>query len=149
MMKNQKCENYKLLIFHQANQRMTDSIMKHFKESQTYSNIQQYGGKLHLIREARIDDGLLDVFVFKGLGLRYATRHLVRMLSRRYLDDPRIVHRQARHIQVETEPVTAVQVDGDPIGTTPVDVSVVPKGLRVLVPPSAPQALFSSTSSAA
>ncbi len=113
------------------------------------SNIQQYGGKLHLIREARIDDGLLDVFVFKGLGLRYATRHLVRMLSRRYLDDPRIVHRQARHIQVETEPVTAVQVDGDPLGTTPVDVSVVPKGLRVLVPPSAPKALFSSSSSAA
>jgi YegS/Rv2252/BmrU family lipid kinase len=107
------------------------------------SNIQQYGGKLHVIREARIDDGLLDVFVFKGLGPTYAVRHLVKVASRRYLEDPRIVHRQAKEVRVSTEPATPFQLDGDPVGHTPLTLSVVPRGLRVLVPPTAPSGLFS------
>ena len=107
------------------------------------SNIQQYCG-LPVVREAHIDDGLLDVFVFKGLGLQYAARHVMKLLSQRHLQDPRIVHRQARRIEVQTEWATPVQADGDPIGTTPTTVSVVPLGLRVLVPPSAPPSLFSA-----
>lgn len=109
------------------------------------SNIQQYIGMLHVAREARMDDGLLDVFVFKGLGFQYAVRHLLKIISRRYLQDPRIVHRQARHIEVWTEWAIPVQVDGDPIGTTPVTLKVVPGALRVLVPPSTPPGLFAST----
>lgn len=107
------------------------------------SNIQQYCGKLHVIREARIDDGLLDVFVFKGLGLQYAARHMIRMMSRRYLEDPKIIHRQARRIRVVSEPVAPVQIDGDPFGSTPVTITAVRHGLRVLVPPTAPPVLFS------
>nr|HID12632.1 diacylglycerol kinase family lipid kinase [Anaerolineae bacterium] len=109
------------------------------------SNIQQYIGMLHVAREAQMDDGLLDVFVFKGLGFQYAVRHLLKIISRRYLQDPQIVHRQARHIEVWTEWAMPVQVDGDPIGTTPVTLKVVPLALRVLVPPSAPPGLFTST----
>jgi YegS/Rv2252/BmrU family lipid kinase len=108
------------------------------------SNIQQYGGLLHVSQEARMDDGLLDVFVFKGLGFPYAMNHMLKMLSRRCLQDPRIVHRQARRIEVLTEWAIPVQVDGDPIGTTPITLKVVPRALRVLVPPSAPPGLFTS-----
>jgi len=108
------------------------------------SNIQQYCG-FQVTREAHIDDGLLDVFVLEGLGLQYAVRHLLKLVSQRYLQDPRIVHKQARHIEVLTERATPVQVDGDLIGTTPVTVTVVPLGLRVLVPPGAPPGLFTAT----
>jgi diacylglycerol kinase (ATP) len=106
------------------------------------SNIQQYAGVFHVAREARMDDGLLDVFVFKGLGFPYAVGHLLKILSQRCLQDPRINHQQARHIEVRTEWATPVQVDGDPIGTTPVTLKAVPLGLRVRVPPSAPSGLF-------
>jgi len=109
------------------------------------SNIQQYMGILNVAREARMDDGLLDVFVFKGLGFQYAVRHLLKIISQRYLRDPQVVHRQARRIEVWTEWAIPVQVDGDPIGTTPVTLKVVPRALRVLVPPSAPRSLFDST----
>jgi diacylglycerol kinase (ATP) len=106
------------------------------------SNIQQYMGMLNVAREARMDDGLLDVFVFKGLGFPYAVYHLLKIISQRCLQDPRIVHRQARHIEVWTEPITPVHVDGDPIGTTPVTLEAVPLALRVLVPPYSPPSLF-------
>jgi len=109
------------------------------------SNIQQYIGTLRVAPEVRIDDGLLDVFVFKGLGFPYAVRHLLKIISQRYLQDPRIVHRQARRVEVWTEWATLVQVDGDPTGTTPVTLRAVPLALRVLVPPSAPPGLFTPT----
>jgi diacylglycerol kinase (ATP) len=105
------------------------------------SNIQRYCG-VYVGSETLIDDGLLDVFVFKGLGFPYAVGHVFNVLSRRHLKDPRVVHRKARHIEVQTEWTTPVQVDGDPIGRTPVTVDVVPGALRVIVPPKAPASLF-------
>ncbi|RLC92582.1 MAG: diacylglycerol kinase family lipid kinase, partial [Chloroflexi bacterium] len=80
-----------------------------------------------------------------GLGLQYAARHLLKIVSRRHMQDPKVVHRQARHIEVWTEWAIPVQVDGDPIGTTPITLKVVPHALSVLVPPSAPRSLFDST----
>ncbi|MCP4539534.1 MAG: diacylglycerol kinase family lipid kinase [Chloroflexi bacterium] len=109
------------------------------------SNIQQYGAVFNVAPDARIDDGLLDVFVFKGLGSSYAIRHLVKMLIQRHMHDPQVVYRRARHIEIQTEGVVPVQVDGDPIATTPVTVRVVPHALRLLVPPSAPSSLFTCT----
>jgi diacylglycerol kinase (ATP) len=108
------------------------------------SNIQQYAGQLHIVPQARLDDGLLDVSIFKGLGFPYALRHLLTMLSRRSLQDPRIVYRQARYIEIQTDPPIPVQVDGDPVGTTPVTLQAVPRALRVLVPPTTPLILFTS-----
>jgi len=109
------------------------------------SNIQQYAGIFPIAREARMDDGLLDVFVFKGLGFQYAARHLFKVVSRRHLQDPQVVHRQAHCVEVWTEWAVPVQVDGDPIGATPVTLRVVPRTMRVLVPPSAPPGLFTPT----
>ena len=109
------------------------------------SNIQQYAAYFNIAQEARLDDGLLDVFIFKGFGLRYVVRHIVRIASNRHLQNPQVVHRQAREVRVIADQETPVQVDGDPAGMTPVSITVVPRALRVLVPPSAPPSLFSES----
>jgi YegS/Rv2252/BmrU family lipid kinase len=108
------------------------------------SNIQEYAGGLHIIDEARVDDGLLDICICEGLGFSYALRHAFTMLSRRSFQDPKIVYRQARNITVRTEQPLPLQVDGDPVDTTPVTIRVVPRALRVLVPHSAPTNLFTT-----
>jgi hypothetical protein len=41
---------------------------------------------------------------------------------------------RARRIQVRTDPVQKVVVDGEIIGTTPIDVECIPGGLTLLVP---------------
>jgi len=107
------------------------------------SNIQVYAA-VQLAHRARLDDGLLDVFVFKGLGFSYILRHAAGLFSGRHLKDPQVVRRQARQITVWTDQEAAVQADGDPAGTTPVSLEVVPRALRILVPPQAPANLFSS-----
>ncbi len=105
-------------------------------------NIRQYGGVFNIARDARMDDGLLDVFVFKGLGFSYTMRHLLKIAAQRHFHDPQVVYRQASRIEVQTEWAVPVQVDGDPIATTPITLQVVPRALRVLVPPSASPSLF-------
>jgi diacylglycerol kinase (ATP) len=110
------------------------------------SNIQQYyGGLFEIAPAAKVDDGLLDVFVFKGLGFQYTVRHLLKVLSQRYLQDPQIVHRQAKQIEVLTEYALPIQTDGDVVGNTPAALKVAPLALRILVPPSAPPGLFTTT----
>jgi diacylglycerol kinase (ATP) len=109
------------------------------------NNIQQYGGLVEVAPQARLDDGFLDIFVFKGLGFQYVVRHLGRILSQRYLDDPEIVRRQARRVEIRTEETLSVQADGDPIGTTPVTVEVVPRALRIIAPPTMPSDLLTAT----
>jgi diacylglycerol kinase (ATP) len=110
------------------------------------SNIQMYA-IFRVARQARLDDGLLDVFVFKGLGFPYILRHVVKMYSGRHLQDPRVVQRQVRQATVWTEQMVAVQADGDPAGMTPVSLSVVPRALRIFLPPQAPASLFSTEGS--
>jgi len=106
------------------------------------SNIQLYAAFFSVARHACMDDGMLDIFVFKGLGFGYALRHLLHLFSGRYLRDPAVVQALASEVVIETAPDVAVHVDGEPVETTPVPISLRPSALRLLVPPQAPEDLF-------
>jgi diacylglycerol kinase family enzyme len=107
------------------------------------SNIQLYASIFNIAPQARMDDGLLDIFIFKGLGFQYALRHLLFIFSGRYLRDPRVVHALARQVQMETSPEVAVHLDGEPFGDTPALIHLETGLLRLVVPPQAPHELFS------
>jgi len=106
------------------------------------SNAQLYGGVLRIAPEARLDDGLLDVVIFNGVGPQYTLRHLFSVLGGRHLQDPSVKFLRARRVMVDCAKPWPVQIDGDPIGATPMTFQVVPRALRVLIPPSAPPSLF-------
>ncbi len=108
------------------------------------SNVQMYS-IFQLTPQAKMDDGLLDIFLFRGFGgFWYMLRMAGQLFAGRHLGNPRIVQRRARQVTIWTEEPMAVQADGDPMGITPISVRVVPRSLRVLVPPQAPPTLFSS-----
>lgn len=74
------------------------------------------------------------LFVFQGSGFYRTLCHFVRLLIGRHLGDAALFHTQVRSLDVDADLPRDVQVDGEPTGTTPVHISVVPKALRVLVP---------------
>jgi len=125
-----------------ARVRMNDEVERGRTLLVLASNIQQYAGEFKVASEAKIDDGLLDIFIFKGLGFSYIVGHLLKILSQRHFDDPQVVYRRAHHIQIKAEEEMPLQVDGEPIGETPVRLRILPRALRALVPPSAPTSLF-------
>lgn len=107
------------------------------------SNIQLYAAFFTIARHAYMDDGLLDIFVFKGLGFGYVMRHFVHMLiGQRHLQDPAVIQVLARRVQLETTPRVAVHLDGDPFGETPALFGLEAGALRFLTPPQAPGDLF-------
>ena len=108
------------------------------------SNSRLYGGGLvRLTDENRLDDNLLDVWLFKGAMFMETLGHAARMLTSRHLLSESTIHLRGRHILVNTSKPATVQLDGEPAGHTPLQVEIEPGCLKLLVPRDAPTSLFS------
>lgn len=95
-------------------------------------NIQNYGGGLKPAPRARMDDGLLDLCVYPVTGYPATVRQMVSTRGGHHLALPGMLYYQARKIEISTEPVEQIQLDGDPwTGTTPLTIEVVPRSLKV------------------
>jgi diacylglycerol kinase (ATP) len=98
------------------------------------SNSQLYGGKVRIATDARLDDGLLDVDVFAGTGFGSSMRAALGVVTGLHVHDPRHSCHRGRIIHVETDKPMALHVDGEPLGSTPLDCEVIPRALTVLIP---------------
>lgn len=78
-------------------------------------------------------DGLLDVVIVAPRGLAGVAPAILQSLRRHFHGD-HLIHLQAREVAIQAEPPMAAQVDGDAAGTTPLRATVVPGGIRVMVP---------------
>jgi YegS/Rv2252/BmrU family lipid kinase len=108
------------------------------------SNIQLYAGIVRPSPEARVDDGLLDACIFKGTTFAYTARHFISIALGQTAQNPQLIQLRGRHFRVSAKQPTAVHVDAEPIGVTPIEVEVVPCALHVIVPPTAPATLFAN-----
>lgn len=106
------------------------------------SNIQLYGGVLPLGARAYVDDGKLDVTIFKGEGLFTFVHHVWRIVSRQHLQDPEIEYYQSKEIVIESDHPLPVHADDEPFTHTPVTIRVLPGALKVIVPHNVPRQLF-------
>ncbi len=106
------------------------------------SNVQLYGGIVRISPNAKLDDGLLDLVIFRGTGWARTAWHLLRVFFSWHLRAPDVEHFRAREITIRGDKLP-VHVDAEPVGTTPVQIRIRPQSLRVLVPSTANRALFS------
>lgn len=95
-------------------------------------NSRLYGGKIHLTRDATIDDGLLDMLAMCPSGVTDTVRLAGKLLVGKR-EDGRLFHDRVSEVRVET-PGLPVQLDGDYAGETPMTFSVKRGGLLVSVP---------------
>jgi diacylglycerol kinase family enzyme len=107
------------------------------------SNAQLYGGLVRVSPDAQVDDGELDLALLLGTGALTSAWHVVRVFLGLHRRAPDVEHHRARSIEIHG-PRLPVQVDGEPVGATPVHISIRPKALRVLVPPGANRTLFAN-----
>jgi len=100
----------------------------------TVANTPVYADHLRLAPKAVGDDGLLDVVAFRARSRWQLLDIFAAARLGRHLRHPRVVHTQGKRIEVTcaSDPVP-VQVDGDAVMTTPVEYSVVPRAVRLLV----------------
>jgi diacylglycerol kinase (ATP) len=105
-------------------------------------NSRLYGGFLQITHHANLTDGLLDVAVIKGQNARSAPVHLLSIFLRRHDFNPDLLYYRAREITVSGLKPLDVQVDGDPVGVTPMTFRVVPGALQAWLSPAAAQELL-------
>jgi YegS/Rv2252/BmrU family lipid kinase len=86
------------------------------------------------IAPARIDDGWLDLCLFRGESAAERIGQVISVLRGRHSTHPGVEHLRARQFRFECEPPAPLQLDGDPAGTTPVEVHILRSALTVLVP---------------
>jgi YegS/Rv2252/BmrU family lipid kinase len=106
------------------------------------SNIQLYGGMIAIGTRACVNDGKLDVCIFKGGGFFTFAQQAMKVLTHRHLEDPKVEYYQCREIVVESAHPLPAHVDGEPFARTPVAIRAIPSSLKVIVPKTAPANLF-------
>ncbi|GIV18061.1 MAG: diacylglycerol kinase [Armatimonadota bacterium] len=100
----------------------------------TVANTQSYGGGMRIAPYAQIDDGLLDVCIVKAVNKLEFVRIFPRVYSGAHITHPCFLMHTARRIHVQSTPPVPVLVDGDVMGTTPVEFSVHPEAIEVILP---------------
>jgi len=93
-----------------------------------------YGGPFPFFKHAVINDGLLDVVVFKRLGYLEIVKYLQDVVFSSDIRAPEIEYFQSRRIRITSEQDVPVEVDGELAGNCPVDFRIKKKALRVLAP---------------
>lgn len=84
--------------------------------------------------DARLDDGLLDLFALASLSRWQGIRFWARFILGRHLHDPDLRRFRAARATITAEPPRPVMIDGERGPMTPVEVSVARAALRVMVP---------------
>ncbi|MEI8341884.1 MAG: diacylglycerol kinase family protein [Verrucomicrobiota bacterium] len=93
-----------------------------------------YGGPFVVFKNAKIDDGLLDVIVCKNIGYLDVIRYMHAALFGEHINQPDVEYFQTRSVSVSSEEPVPVEVDGDVIGNLPLTFGFSPHKLRVLAP---------------
>ena len=85
--------------------------------------------------QVELNDGHMDVCVFRAKSVLDYLRLAVAVLLRRHAEEPGIRHYIAEsRVTVDTSSDLPVQGDGEFLGKPPVEVAVVPGAVRVIVP---------------
>jgi diacylglycerol kinase (ATP) len=112
------------------------------------SNCRRYaGGQFLLSPRALIDDGKMEVWLFKGTKPAALFRYMLAISRQRHLRDSNILFFKAESVTVESEPALPYHRDGDPAGSTPVTTRIEARALKFLVPTTAPKDIFSKPGS--
>src|SRR5262245_629226 len=93
-----------------------------------------YGGPFPFFKQAVIDDGLLDVVVFRRLGYLEIIKYLHDVVFSSDIRVPEIEYFQTRHLSVTSEQDVPLELDGELAGKCPVEFQMHEKALRVLAP---------------
>jgi diacylglycerol kinase (ATP) len=98
------------------------------------ANGRWHGGGMKLAPDARQDDGLFDVVLIGDVTKLDFLTTAPKLYSGRYLSHPRVELLRSSAVSVEAAAPLPLEVDGEPIETTPARFEVVPGALRLRVP---------------
>ncbi len=103
----------------------------------TAANGRYFGGGMQVAPAARLDDGRLDVVIISDLSIPRLVMKLPRIYAGTHVGDPAVAFHRGDVIEAIAEPGRVkLELDGEPLGTLPARIEVMPSALTILVPAS-------------
>jgi diacylglycerol kinase (ATP) len=90
-----------------------------------------YGGGMRIAPAAQPDDGVLDVCVVGDISRLTALRELPKLYRGTHVRHPAVSTHTATTIEIDGTSATRVHLDGEPFGTLPLAVQLVPGAIEV------------------
>lgn len=99
----------------------------------TICNAPFYGAHLQAAPEALMDDGLLDIVIYRHFSKLEYLRHAYTISQGKRVYQPRIRRRRARTLHISADVPMEIQADGVGYGHTPAAITVLPGALQVRI----------------
>jgi diacylglycerol kinase family enzyme len=98
-------------------------------------NISRYAMGLQILHYADFSDGLLDICIYKCAGRLHLFKHSILTVLKRHADCKDVIYRQGKQVRVSS-PDTHIksEIDGDPGPRLPIDFSILPHAIHLMVP---------------
>ncbi len=93
-----------------------------------------YGGPFPFFKHAVLDDGLLDVLVFKQLGYIEIVKYLQNVIFTSEITTREVEYFQTSRLRVTSADDVPVELDGELVGNCPVEFEMQTRRLKVLAP---------------
>lgn len=104
----------------------------------TASNAGWCGGRYHCAPNAKTDDGLIDVCMFKSCTLLTFLLIMKKYEHGQHLTDPfckkHLVYRQTRHLELESNNLIFLALDGEISAATHFDIDILPGAITLVLP---------------
>ena len=97
-------------------------------------NGRYHGGGMHPCPLAVLDDGQFEVTTIDHLNMLELVRDLPVLYSDNIYQHPKVRHFRGAKVLAQSAETTRIEVDGEALGTLPLEVDLVPRVLPVLVP---------------
>ncbi|HTR74327.1 MAG TPA: diacylglycerol kinase family protein [Solirubrobacterales bacterium] len=101
------------------------------------ANSKAYGGGMFVAPDAELDDGEFDVVTIGTVGKLRFLGNLPKVFKGTHVNDDEVRVMRASRLSVSAARPFAVYADGEHLTDLPADLRVIPRALRVLVPPPA------------
>ncbi len=95
-----------------------------------------HGGGMHPCPTAVMDDGVLEVTVIEYMNMLRLIRDIRVLYSGEIYQHPKAHHLRGIRVEAHAENPTFIEVDGEPVGKLPLEITVLPGKLPVLMHPS-------------
>lgn len=100
-------------------------------------NNKAYGGGMYAAPDAELDDGLFDVVWCEELSkMRFVFSVIPRSFKGTQVELDEVKVHRARQVEIAADRPFTVYADGDPLGDLPMQVTLLPRALRILAPPA-------------
>ena len=112
----------------------------YFVTNVAVGNGRYHGGGMHPCPTAVINDGMLEVTVIEYMSMLRLVYDIRVLYSENVYRHPKTRHLRATSLSATGDPDTLIEIDGEPLGRLPLEITLLPRRLPIVVSRNSPLA---------